>query len=124
MSARHTLVRYTVKPGLEERNEELVRAVYRELDALAPEGFRYATFRLDGGRTFVHVASTEGLDPLSGLTAFAEFLSGIRERCEWGPEVSRAEQVGSFGDQRTWPGQSAATAPTATGAAAGTGEPR
>ena len=56
-------VRYTVKPGQEERNEELVRDVYAELSELAPADFRYATFRLDGGRTFVHFAVTEGDDP-------------------------------------------------------------
>ena len=57
---RHTVVRYTVKPGSEEENEELVRAVYRELAELRPEGFRYATYRLEDGRTFVHVAEQDG----------------------------------------------------------------
>ncbi len=43
MTMGFTVARYTVKPGLEERNAELVRAVHRELAALRPTGFRYAT---------------------------------------------------------------------------------
>ncbi len=94
-----TVARYTVKPGLEERNAELVRAVYHELAALEPAGLRYATYRLDDGRTFVHVAELdgEGENPLTSLKAFREFQAGIRERCEQGPEVSGAELVGRLG---------------------------
>lgn len=95
---KHTVVRYRVKPGSEEDNAELVRAVYRELAELAPAGFRYATYRLEDGRTFVHVASQEGEgeSPLPGVAAFRQFQEGIRERCEWGPEAAAAEQVGRF----------------------------
>ena len=94
-----TVARYTVKPGLEERNAELVRAVYRELAALEPAGLRYATYRLDDGRTFVHVAELdgEGENPLTSLKAFREFQAEIRERCELGPEVGGAELIGRFG---------------------------
>ena len=92
----HTVVRYTVKPGQEEANAELVRAVYRELAEARPPGLRYATYRLDGGRGFVHLASLEGEggNPLTGLPAFGEFQAGIGERCESGPEVSAGELVG------------------------------
>lgn len=50
MTMTHTVVRYTVKPDQADRNAELVRAVYRELADLRPEGFTYATYRLDDGR--------------------------------------------------------------------------
>jgi hypothetical protein len=56
MTMRRTVARYTVKPGSEDHNAELVRAVYRELAALRPEGFRYATYRLEDRRTFIHIA--------------------------------------------------------------------
>ena len=93
-----TVVRYRVKPGEEERNEQLVRAVYAELHDAAPQGFRYGTFRLDDGRTFVHVAVTEGDEPvpLPGLAAFAEFRAGLEARCEEGPDVRRAELIGDY----------------------------
>jgi hypothetical protein len=95
---RRTVVRYTVKPGLAERNAELVRAVYRELEQLRPEGFSDATYRLDDDRTFVHLAEQESDrdNPLSSLTAFRAFQAGIRDRCEWGPTVTAADEVGRY----------------------------
>src|SRR4051812_15813953 len=93
-----TVVQYRVKEGVEEENAALVRAVYRELAERAPAGFRYATYRLEDGRTFIHVAehNGEGDVPLRGLVAFSEFQAEVRERCESGPVVSSAELVGRF----------------------------
>jgi hypothetical protein len=95
---KRTTVRYTVKPGQEDRNADLVRAVYRELADLQPEGFKYATYRLDDGRTFIHIAEQEGDgdSPLPTVPAFREFLAGVRERCEWGPVAEGAEVVGRY----------------------------
>ena len=53
------LVRYRVKPDRADENAELVRAVYEELAAHQPPGFRYATFVLDDGVTFTHIAFTD-----------------------------------------------------------------
>ena len=53
-----TLVRYTVAAGQEDRNAELVRAVYEELGRAVPDGFRYATLR--EGADFTHVALHDG----------------------------------------------------------------
>ena len=44
---RRVMVRYRVRPEQVAANEELVRAVYAELDRARPDGFRYATFKLD-----------------------------------------------------------------------------
>jgi hypothetical protein len=88
-----TIVRYTVKPGREEENAELVRAVYAELASVAPEGFRYATFQ--DGREFIHVAFGEFA--LGGLAAFRRFQEGIGERCDVPPRVLRDGAVGSYG---------------------------
>ena len=46
---RRVMVRYKVKPDQVEANEELVRAVYEELDRTSPAGLRYATFKLADG---------------------------------------------------------------------------
>ena len=43
---RHTMVTYTVKPGREEENAALVRAVFEELAETRPAGLRYAVFYL------------------------------------------------------------------------------
>ncbi len=95
---RRVMVRYTVKQGQAEHNEELVRAVYRELHERSPQGLRYATFRLDDGLSFVHLAEVDGEDnPLTELPAFKAFTAGIGERCDAPPVTSSLAEVGSFG---------------------------
>lgn len=94
---RRIMVRYRVKPERVEENEALVRAVYAELAASAPPGFRYATFKLPDGVSFVHLAALEGDDnPLSRTAAFAEFQRGIRDRCDEPPTAVDLEEVGSY----------------------------
>jgi hypothetical protein len=91
------MVRYKVKPGEAANNEELVRAVYEELHRSEPSGLRYATFQLDDGVTFVHLAETpDGRNPLAEVRAFKEFQKGIQERCEEQPVVSELREVGSY----------------------------
>ena len=95
---RRVIVRYRVKPGQADRNEQLVRAVYEELHRADPAGFRYATFRLEDGVSFVHIAESEDAsdNPLPKLAAFQEFQKGIVERCDEPPVVAEATEVGSF----------------------------
>jgi hypothetical protein len=94
---RRVMVRYRVKSGQAERNEELVRAVYEELHRADPAGFRYATFRLDDGVSFVHIAESEGAEnPLAEIEAFKEFQKGIADRCDEPPVVAELSEVGSF----------------------------
>jgi hypothetical protein len=96
---RRVLVRYRVHPDRVTENEALVRAVYDELARTDPAGFRYATFRLDDGVTFVHIASTEtadGSNPLPGLAAFQRFQEGIGQRCAEPPVVTELAEIGSF----------------------------
>ena len=65
---RQVMVRYKVKPDRVTENEELVRAVYEELRRTEPAGLRYATFKLDDGVSFVHLASNDtehGPSPLA-----------------------------------------------------------
>jgi quinol monooxygenase YgiN len=94
---RRVMVRYNVKPDRVQENEALVRAVYAELSRTKPAGLRYATFRLEDGGDFVHVAETEdGANPLRDVEAFGRFQANIRDRCEEQPEVSELHEVGSF----------------------------
>jgi Antibiotic biosynthesis monooxygenase len=94
---RRVMVRYEVKPGRAAENEELVRAVYDELRRTAPAGLRYATFRLEDGVSFVHLAETEdGRNPLADVEAFARFQAGIADRCVHQPVVTQLHEVGSF----------------------------
>jgi len=95
---RRVIVRYTVKPDQVESNEGLVRAVYEELGRTAPAGLRYATFKLEDGVSFVHVASVEAADgrnPLGQVEAFARFQQGIADRCDNPPVATEMSDVGS-----------------------------
>jgi hypothetical protein len=97
---RRVMVRYRVKPDRVEENEELVRAVYEELGRTKPRGLRYATFKLEDGVSFVHLASVEsedGHNPLSELPAFRAFQRGIADRCDEAPAVTGLRTIGSFG---------------------------
>jgi hypothetical protein len=96
---RGVIVRYKVKPERAAENAALVRAVYEELDGSRPAGFHYATFQLEDGVTFVHVASMEsapGDNPLASVEAFTRFTAGIGERCDEPPVVTEGEIVGSY----------------------------
>jgi hypothetical protein len=77
---RRVMVRYRVKPEQTERNAELVRAVYAQLQDEQTPGIRYSTMRLEDGVTFVHLAETEaGKNPLAALDASRS--SSARSRC-------------------------------------------
>ncbi len=93
-----TVVRYRTTPEAAEENAQLVRAVYDELGRVAPDGFRYVTFRLEDGVSFVHVAVQEdGSDnPLPTLDAFQQFQAGLPERVVEDPQPSPATIVGSY----------------------------
>jgi hypothetical protein len=94
------MVRYKVKPEAAARNEELVRNVYQELHRTAPVGFHYATFVLEDGLSFVHVASNEsndGRNPLMELAAFRAFQEQIGDRCDEPPAPVNVREVGSYG---------------------------
>ncbi len=90
------IVRYQTRPESADENARLVEAVYAALADLAPAGFRYTTYRLADGVTFVHVAHHGGTNPLPGLPAFAEFQRDLASRCVQGPEPSQATVVGSY----------------------------
>jgi hypothetical protein len=100
---RRVMVRYEVKPGRAAENEELVRAVYDELRRTAPAGLRYATFRLEDGVSFIHLAETEdGRNPLADVEAFARFQAGIADRCVHQPVVTQLHEIGSFRFHGEW----------------------
>jgi hypothetical protein len=94
---KRVIVRYKVKPDRVAENEALVRAVYDELQRTAPDGLRYATFKLEDGVSFVHLAETEDeRNPLSGLDAFKEFQKDIGSRCDEPPVVTELSEIGSY----------------------------
>ncbi len=95
MNDSRTVVRYRVKPGCGDENAALVRAVFDELRTTLPEGIDYATYRLDDGVTFLHVA-TRSSDVLGGLEAFRAFQAGVGDRVEQRPDLTAATLVGEY----------------------------
>lgn len=93
---KRVMVRYRVKPDQVEANEELVRDVYEELARSGPHDLRYATFKLDDGVTFVHVAEHGEPNPLRDVEAFQRFQAGIADRCDEPPVAGEVERIGSY----------------------------
>ena len=93
------MVKYTVKADRVEENERLVRAVFAGLKEIGDPGIRYATFKLEDGQTFVHMAlydSQEKQDIVSGSPAFAEFQKDLGDRCEVPLDVQVLTPVGAY----------------------------
>ena len=96
---RQVIVRYRVKPELAQENERLVRAVSDELKHSAPAGLRYATFKLEDGVSFVHIASIEtadGHNPLRDVDAFKRFQANAGERQDEPAVTTELREIGSY----------------------------
>lgn len=92
-----TVIRYETRADAADENQRLVEGVFAELAEAAPDGVRYAAFRLADGVTYVHVVQQEGEgDALTGLAAFVEFQREARARMTGPPERGTATLVGSY----------------------------
>ncbi len=92
------VVRYRTRPDKADENVRLVEKVYASLAEAGPGDFRYTTYRLADGVSFVHVAFFAGNDnPLATLPAFADFQRELPQRCDEQPAPSDATVVGSYG---------------------------
>jgi hypothetical protein len=96
--SKTVIVRYRTRPDAAEENARLVKGVFSSLAEVDPGDFRYTTYQLADGVTFVHVASFAGSgNPLATLPAFAEFQRELGQRCDEPPAPSEATVVGSYG---------------------------
>ncbi len=95
--SKTVVVRYRTRPEAADENARLVEQVFASLAEVAPDDFRYATYRLADGVTFVHVAHHGTENPLATLPAFAEFQRELAQRCVEQPAPSEASTVGSYG---------------------------
>ncbi len=96
---RRVMVKYKVKPDRAAENERYIQAVFAQLERERPAGIRYASFKLDDGLGFVHVASIEAADgnnPLLALDAFRDFAAQIKDRCEEPPVTIPLNEIGSY----------------------------
>ena len=93
------LVTYKVKPDRVEENEELIKNVYAELRKINDLEIHYATFKLNDGQTFVHLASFASIDKQPILTeskAFKAFQENLKERCEIPPDPQKLSEVDTY----------------------------
>jgi hypothetical protein len=94
-----TVVRYQAKPERADENQQLIEAVFAELEEREPDGFTYKVFRLEDGVSFVHVVVEHDIsdpDSLQDIPAFQAFLSDLVDRCDIPPQASAATIVGGY----------------------------
>jgi hypothetical protein len=94
-----TVVRYQTKADRADENQQLIEAVFAELEANEPDGFTYKVFRLEDGVSFVHVVIEHDVatpDSLLAVPAFQAFVADIADRCDVAPVAMGATIVGGY----------------------------
>ena len=94
-----TMVRYRVKADKAAENETYIKAVFDQLNREKPEGLHYASFKMDDGVSFVHLAWYDaGVErtALVDLSTFKEFTAGIQDRCEEPPVTAALHEISSY----------------------------
>ena len=94
-----TVVRYQAKPDRADENQQLIEAVFAQLEEREPEGFTYKVFRLEDGVSFIHVAIEHDVDEpdsLQDVPAFQAFVADIADRCDVAPVATGATVVGGY----------------------------
>ena len=92
-----TVVRYEAKPDRADENQQLIEAVFADLEARETQGFTYQVFRLEDGVSVVHVViehDVPNADSLQDVPAFQKFVQDIADRCEVPPLAMGATVVG------------------------------
>lgn len=99
---RTLMVRYTTRPDQAEENARLVTEVFEALNRTAPPGLTYASYRLDDGVSFVHIATVadQASNPLQQLAEFKAFTAGVKDRCEVPPVSAVLHEIGSYDASR------------------------
>ena len=97
-----SMVRYKLLPDRAAENEELVRAVYDQLNRERPEGLQYATFKFPDGVSFMHLVfeSDQPGHILNEVAAFKAFAAEVASRCEEPPVATELTVVGSYNMRR------------------------
>jgi hypothetical protein len=93
------MVRYRVKADRAAENAGYITRVFEQLQREMPAGLHYATFKLDDGVSFIHIAShdaADGTNALTALSAFKSFTAQIKDRCEELPVTEDLNPVGMY----------------------------
>ena len=89
-----TIVTYTVKPGRQDENAALVRAVFEELAETRPAGFRYTVVHGIESGEFVHLYTDDGAasGTLQQLPAFQAFVAEAESEGSVAPSVRSRDE--------------------------------
>jgi hypothetical protein len=95
---RTIMVRYKTTEAEASTNETLVRGVFAELAERAPSGIRYASYRLEDGVSFVHIATVDvpEQNPLQQLPSFQRFQRELQARCVELPVFTTLSPIGTY----------------------------
>jgi hypothetical protein len=91
-------VQYTIQPDFVEQNKKNIEAVMSELRTINNPGFKYASYVLDDGKTFmhlVHYSSAESEYLPGSLETFKHFQSQLNGHFEVPPKAESLELVES-----------------------------
>ncbi|WP_409494800.1 hypothetical protein [Amycolatopsis sp. cmx-11-12] len=95
--AKAQFVRYQTRDDAADENRRLIEAIFEELNRDDPGGLRNATFQLEDGVNFVHVAVVdEGSETLAKSPAFGKFVEGLGDRAVAPPAREEATLIGSY----------------------------
>ncbi len=93
------MVRYKIKPDRVIENRQYIEQVFEALGKTQPAGLKYASFCMEDGVSFVHIASVQQADgdhPLTKTAAFQAFVADIQARCDEPPVAVELEQIGDY----------------------------
>ncbi len=92
------LLRQEIKDGTVEQAEAAVRDLFGTLDAVRPEGIRYASTRVTDSSTFVILFELEdgAEDPRSAIPEYGQFLERLQGWVEGPPVIEHLDVVGSY----------------------------
>ena len=96
---RMIVVRYQAKPDRARENEQLINAVFAELNERRAKGFGYEVVRLEDGVSFIHIVTEydgDEHDSLQAVPAFQAFVAHVDDRCDIPPVAMEATVVGSY----------------------------
>ena len=78
---KQTMVRYKVKPECASENSRLIKNVFAELTHKALPNVRYESLQSeDGWMTHFTKFEGDGVNPITTLDSFREYVAGVRDR--------------------------------------------
>jgi quinol monooxygenase YgiN len=95
----HQVISYKTKPDAAQKNADLIKDVFRELQATAPKGVSYTVLQSEDG-AFYHLVSYQNEETQGAIPKLAAFQTFQKEAAPLRvstPEFTDVKIVGSYG---------------------------